>query len=55
MGIGIGGVQDSIPEVLVKATQGKPDLRDIRVDTDGTRICIESVLVDLEVKYGERT
>jgi len=55
VGIGIDGIRDSIAAALVNATQGKPNLRDIRVDMDGTQICNESVLVDLEVIYGERT
>jgi hypothetical protein len=42
---------------LVKAAQVKPDLRNIRVDADGTGVCIKSVtkLVDLEVKNPNRT
>jgi hypothetical protein len=43
VGIAIDGVRDLVVAALVKAAQAKPDLRDIRVDTDGTRICIESV------------
>ena len=42
-GIGTDGIQDLVVAALIKVAQVKPDLRDIRVDTDGTRICIESV------------
>jgi len=56
-GIGIDGVRDLVVAALVKAAQVKPDLRDIWVDADGTRICIKSVteLVDLKVEYSNRT
>jgi hypothetical protein len=42
---------------LVKAAQVKPDLGNIRVDADGTGVCIKGVteLVDLEVKNPNRT
>jgi hypothetical protein len=42
---------------LVKAAQVKPDLRNVRVDADSTRVRIKSVteLVDLEVKDTNRT
>jgi len=43
-GAGIDGIQDLVVAALIKAAQVKPDLRDIRVDTNGMRICIESIM-----------
>ena len=37
-------VQNRTSASLVKVAQVKQDIRDIRVDMDGTRICVESVM-----------
>ena len=63
----IAGIQISSPRVcvdcvgdlvvagLVEASQIVPHFRNIRVESDGTRVSVESIsiLVDLEVKHAD--
>lgn len=50
--VGINGVGDLIVTAFIKAPKIKPNLRNIRVDADGTRVCIKRIseLIDLEVQ-----
>ncbi|KAG1773663.1 hypothetical protein EV702DRAFT_1048218 [Suillus placidus] len=52
-----GSLNVVVGKALVKAAQVKPDLGNIRVDADGTGVCIKGVteLIDLEVKSPNRT
>jgi hypothetical protein len=54
--IGVNGVGDLIVTALIEASKIEPDLRDIRVYSDRTRIGVKGVaeLVDLEVENTDR-
>ena len=56
-GGGVNRVQNLVVATLIQTVEVEPDLRNVRVDTDGTGVCIErvAVLVDLEVQNTNRS
>jgi hypothetical protein len=53
----IDSISDLVVAALVQTSQVKPDFRNVGVDADSARICIERIseLVDLEVEDANRT
>jgi hypothetical protein len=54
--VSINGIADLVVARLVQASQIIPNLRDVRVNSDSTRISVEciTVLVDLEIENADR-
>lgn len=51
----VDGIRDLVVAALVQAAQVKPHLRDVWIDSDGSRVCVERIaeLVYLEIEYAD--
>jgi hypothetical protein len=56
-GVGINGVRDLVVATLVEAAEIEPYFRNVRVDPDSARICVQCIpeLIDLEIQDADRT